>query len=630
MKKIVSLLCSISIISSMTSFAAAAENAVPVDIDEQAYAYFMKDYMDWNGDGVIDESELGKQYVISLDLEGVKDISWMPRLKECRYLTLKGGNITDFSVLKQMPKLVEVTFDNVPMTDISFIKEMNLKGCHLKNMDQISFEQRMEVAKFADIDLEYGYSAKIGVYPVGIFGEREFTYRFDNDELIERLDGVYDNYHTQIGVYAKKEGTTTCHAYMDGQEIFSCNLTVSPLNYISPPLNSKRKNTYSYRSFYYGDRYAVIEDGTLYGIKGGQYNKYFGDVKYISTTYKENADDDYVYIDLVMKKDGTLVLNDKVIDDIKFDYLLDGCAITKDGTLYSIYPDGEDPVLVKVGGKCQNLIIGDKYYIDENGELIWYFIDYDSSGKTRLSTRRTGIMNPQYMTYNYFLDDKGVLWKCSGYSYFSKTKVAEDVVDMGNYASSLGYRTELYMTSDGKWHDAYSKKEVVMYPDIACVDERSYVQDGCFYIHEYDSKYGDGGDLLIDWFITAEGILTIDLAGRHFAISDVRNVIGAEYDEEQEKGYAWFIRTDGSVWRYCFEDEEAVKMPSGEAVQEVVPYDLNGDNEFNIADVVTLQRWLLGYSDTHIVNRSEADINKDRRVDVFDLCELRKAIIAHN
>ena len=612
MKKIVSLLCSISIIASMTSFAAAAENAVPVDIDAQAYAALMKKYVDRDDDGVIDESELEGITSLSLDLEGINDISWMSRLKNCYYLTLEGGTITDLSVLKQMPKLAEVTFDNVPMTDISFIKEMNLKGCHLKNMDQISFEQRMEVAKFADIDLEYGYSAKIGVYPVGIFGEREFTYRFDNDELIERLDGVYDNYHTQIGVYAKKEGTTTCHAYMDGQEIFSCNLTVSPLNYISPLLNSKRKNTYSYRSFYYGDRYAVIEDGTLYGIKGGQYNKYFGDVKYISTTYKENADDDYVYIDLVMKKDGTLVL---------------GCAITKDGTLYSIYPDGEDPVLVKVGGKCQNLIIGDKYYIDENGELIWYFIDYDSSGKTRLSTRRTGIMNPQYMTYNYFLDDKGVLWKCSGYSYFSKTKVAEDVVDMGNYASSLGYRTELYMTSDGKWHDAYSKKEVVMYPDIACVDERSYVQDGCFYIHEYDSKYGDGGDLLIDWFITAEGILTIDLAGRHFAISDVRNVIGAEYDEEQEKGYAWFIRTDGSVWRYCFETQEAVQMSPTE---NAVAYDVNCDGSFNVADLVALQRWLLGNADATLGNWRAADLNGDMKVDVFDLCMMRKAIIAKN
>jgi hypothetical protein len=330
----------------------------------------------------------------------------------------------------------------------------------------------------------------------------------------------------------------------------------------------------------------------------------------------------------VLKNDGTLILNDKVIEDKKFDYILGGCAITKDGTLYSIYPDGEEPVLVKVGTKCQNLIICDRYYLIEYGEVIWYYIDYDKSGKLTFSTRKTGIMNPKYMSYNYFLDDKGVLWKCDGYSYFSKTKVAEDVVEMGYYASSLGYRDDLYMTSDGKWYDAYSKKEVEMYPDVACVEERSYLQDGCFYIHEYDGIYGnDESDLLINWYITKENILTIDLAGRHFAISDVKQVIGEEYVEEQERGYAWFIRTDGSVWRYCFETQEAVQMSPTE---NAVAYDVNCDGSFNVADLVTLQKWLLGNPDAKLGNWRAADLNGDMKVDVFDLCMMRKAIIAKN
>jgi hypothetical protein len=206
--------------------------------------------------------------------------------------------------------------------------------------------------------------------------------------------------------------------------------------------------------------------------------------------------------------------------------------------------------------------------------------------------------------------------------------VAENVVDFGEYNSSLGYRTDLYITSDGKAYEASSKKEVEMYPDPTCPTELPYNQKGCFYIHEYDSKYGDNSDLLINWFITDDDILTIDLAGRHFAISDVARVIDAEYVKYQDKGYAWFIRKDGSVWRYCFETGEAVQMSPLDYMPEIVHYDVNLDGAFNIADVVTLQKWLLGAPDAKLADFDAADICRDFNIDVFDLIMMKKALVA--
>lgn len=627
MKKVLSLICSLSLIASVPCFTAYAEEAVPVDIDKQAYEVLMKDYADLNRDKIIDESELQKVGSLDLDLEGVKDISWLPRMTNCHYITFKGGNITDFSVLKDMPQLEEVTFNSVPLTDISFIKDMELDGCYLQNMDQITIEQRMEVARYSDMTIERGFSGRFGVYPVGIFGNSEVKYTFDSADIVAEIDRAYDNYNIQRDYYGKKEGTTKCHIYIDDVERFTCDFTVTPLERISPPLNAAVTRPRVYESFYYGSRNVIVDNDTLYGIRGDQYYKVMDNVKSFSRTYKKNADDHYVDIDLVLLNDGTLILNDKVVEGVKFDYVLDGCAITADGTLYSVFPDGEEPVIVKAGENCRSLLWADRYYISESGELIWYFIDYNSRGELIFNTRNTGIMNIQAFNYFYALDEKGVLWKLNGYSYFSKSRVAENVVDFGEYNSSLGYRTDLYITSDGKAYEASTKKEVEIYPDLECPVELPYQRKGCFYIHEYDSKYGDGGDLLINWFITDDSTLTIDLAGRHFAISDVDMVIDAEYVKYQDKGYAWFIRKDGSVWRYCFETEEAVQMTPLNYVPEIVRHDVNLDGAFNIADVVTLQKWLLGAPDAKLADCQAADICGDFKIDVFDLIMMKKALV---
>ena len=55
--------------------------------------------------------------------------------------------------------------------------------------------------------------------------------------------------------------------------------------------------------------------------------------------------------------------------------------------------------------------------------------------------------------------------------------------------------------------------------------------------------------------------------------------------------------------------------------------DVNGDSEFNTADLVTLQKWLLGKSDTVLGNWKAADYCNDNAIDSFDLCLMRKALI---
>lgn len=58
--------------------------------------------------------------------------------------------------------------------------------------------------------------------------------------------------------------------------------------------------------------------------------------------------------------------------------------------------------------------------------------------------------------------------------------------------------------------------------------------------------------------------------------------------------------------------------------------DVNGDSEFNAADLVTLQKWLLGKPDAVLKKWKAADFCNDNVIDSLDLCLMRKAyIIAH-
>ena len=55
--------------------------------------------------------------------------------------------------------------------------------------------------------------------------------------------------------------------------------------------------------------------------------------------------------------------------------------------------------------------------------------------------------------------------------------------------------------------------------------------------------------------------------------------------------------------------------------------DCNGDGEFNVADAVLLQKWLLAVPDTHFADWRAADFTKDNRLDVFDLCLMKRELI---
>ena len=55
--------------------------------------------------------------------------------------------------------------------------------------------------------------------------------------------------------------------------------------------------------------------------------------------------------------------------------------------------------------------------------------------------------------------------------------------------------------------------------------------------------------------------------------------------------------------------------------------DVNDDNDFNVADVVLFQKWLLGSADAKLANWRAADFCRDNKLDIFDLIKMRQRLI---
>ncbi len=63
---------------------------------------------------------------------------------------------------------------------------------------------------------------------------------------------------------------------------------------------------------------------------------------------------------------------------------------------------------------------------------------------------------------------------------------------------------------------------------------------------------------------------------------------------------------------------------------EKIEGDANADGKFDIADVVLLQKWILAIPDVKLADWKAADLCKDDKLDVFDLCLMKQKLLRQN
>lgn len=129
-----------------------------------------------------------------------------------------------------------------------------------------------------------------------------------------------------------------------------------------------------------------------------------------------------------------------------------------------------------------------------------------------------------------------------------------------------------------------------------------------------------------------------------FAKSDLANDfwIGIDYNGERylteqmpDECFTTSFTEPGTYWAYVtssngygYVDSKWISFIIYASEEEMIYNgDCNGDGEFNVSDVVLLQKWLLAVPDTHFSDWKAADLCKDDKLDVFDLCMMKRKLI---
>ncbi|MDE5564387.1 MAG: hypothetical protein K2I93_04475 [Oscillospiraceae bacterium] len=635
MKRIIAYLLSAAVLLSMSGMAAFAEGAVPANVEPAVYEQLLNSYKcDSNEDGIVTEEEMQNVESLSLRLDGVTDISFLQRMTNLRFLSLRGGEITDVSVLQNLPMLQSLYLDSLPITDISFMKNMQLKTALLYEMPQITTEDKLAVMTWGDYTITKGYSDAIGAFPVSLLDEN-VELILDDQEIasFDRPDYRKSAYSSFAYVYGKNTGTTRYHVTLDGEEVLSGQITVTDgMTPYSAPLGEKRTDFPEISaSNYYGNQLFLM-DGTLYAIKDQeliiaeeQVADYYEFFSY------QNAEGNYQYTDMVLFEDGSLTIDGKQFmpeeSFIGIDY---NCCWTEDGRLYRIQDMNQEFIGTLITDDFGYFMEGlNSYYryVTADNEVVCLKRSLNEDGIYDFTKYYTGVKNVVSGQADYILDEDHILWHI--YDDGRAVKWEENVVSVGYYRYDDGsVYGNIYITSDGTAYSTTSRSKVTLCDQSE--EAVNFLTTG--YLYTEQGVFGGGGsdslrpDVPGYYHISLDRILYLDYEGKQAVMEGVGTYIGCEYTDNRMMVY--FMCVDGSVWKYNFGDDTFTELLPDTSERPDVPVqgDVNDDGIFDLADVVAMQKWVLGAGS--LKNWENGDMNKDAVIDVFDLALLKRALLA--
>ncbi len=239
-----------------------------------------------------------------------------------------------------------------------------------------------------------------------------------------------------------------------------------------------------------------------------------------------------------------------------------------------------------------------------------------------------------FTTYTYWLDPKGneSIHYILEEEFITYTKTADDGTVIG-VQGLYPEKTEFLPNGKDKNYEyvQYNQIKPEGYGTITLniidgtTGEPFTETNGKFQLISDDDEVIKSWDAAEGSKITISG-LSKDLTYEIRYIDDYRG------DFPYAQQYKYEIDHDKGASRFSFgyNDDEVSYNIYLKKRYRVDPYllgDVNSDNKFNITDVVTLQKWLLGKPDTVLMNWRAADLCGDGVLNSFDMCLMKKALI---
>lgn len=243
------------------------------------------------------------------------------------------------------------------------------------------------------------------------------------------------------------------------------------------------------------------------------------------------------------------------------------------------------------GGGCTTY----SYWFDPKGnEVINYILEYDFIGYTKTADDGTVIGVQQlYPEKTEFLPNG----KDKNYEYVQYNQIKPDGYGTLNLKFIDGSTNEPFTETNGKFQ---------------------FVSDD---------------EVIKSWDATDGNEITISNLSRE-STYEIRYIDDYHGDFPYDQQYKYEIDHDKgtSCFSFGYDSEVSCNVYLKKRYRGD-PYllgDVNSDNSFNVADIVVLQKWLLGDPNAVLMNWRAADLCKDDVLNVFDLCEMKKFLIENS
>lgn len=599
--------------------------------------------VDQNEDGIITVDELKNATHVKIDLENISDISFFSQMPSIKYLDLSNGDITDYSVLTELKDLKQLRMFSIPMTDLSSLEGLHAEDLVLSDMKQITAKQRVDFLSPEDVTMKKFSSMYLIDRYRGILNDYTISYTVDDEEVcsITDMGAGYGSGHSR-DIFAKKAGETNYHFIVDGEELASGKITVEERDVFDPPVHEGCSPTEKfYISYYYDKTKVILRDETLYAYEGNETKICEENVQTYTNFYRITKNREYHYFDVVLKKDGTLIVNGNEIKDQKFAKLQRGAVSTNDGKLFLIYGEkgkSRGCTLVPVCDDLREMTDDpESYYISKSGNVMMIDTQYDDNDTPYVTVTDTEILNPSVTMIVsdswpgdcLFLDENNTVWRAMlKYSKFEKIKVAEKAASLGRgYYEDESREIPYFTTDDGKYFSVYTD-HVEFVPSEPEKDlSYGYLDRGSAGLYVYAQDLPDE-ECFLEWFQMEDKTLAFSFMYQYKAITNVEKVLGFDFDSEKTP-YFYFMRTDGSIWNYCYKTEkfeEKFSFDTSTSVPETIKGDLDENGEVNAADVLSFQKYLLS-EDDNCPPLSALDMNDDGKVNILDFILLKNNLV---
>ncbi len=640
MKKIITLSIILSMMtSSLTAFAYDKPQAA--DLPEKVTEQLIGKNVDKNEDGIITEEEFCNAELIQLDLDGIDSIDFLTKLKDPKYIYLSNGNISDFSPLAKFKDLETLQLSQMPqVTDISFAKDMDLLKFYIVDLEQITDEQKIEVMKFHDADIPVGFSDYIGATPIGMFEYNKLSLEIADTDIASFFDMLNDEPIQTCAedVFGKSEGSTEYTLKLKGKEIHKGKINIAPNTPETLPDAEKQPEPQIYFSEYYsGADKVILQNNTLYKLTADKMEPVAEKVAAFDRDYTYDEEGEFTTIETILYEDGTVEINGQKLSDaegLKFKHIGNALCVTDKGDVYAVRIEGGkfviDLIYKGFGGFLENSSMN---FLSDTGELVQIELKYKDKTTIGYQAFPTGITDVTSSYNDYFIDKNKDMWKIYRHvgSEPSVAKCAEDVVYVGyrHYSGGSTYGC-VHITSDGTAYSAGTTRKVILSGELE--DILDYKNRGTLYMPVTPGVAYGTTHILGDnnyYILSKDNVLCMAYKDQKASVADVKRYISPRESADGKKKYFYFLKNDNTIWRYSLEDKEYTKVSEDAAVPpspEKVKGDLNGDGKFEVADAVLMQKWLLAVPDTKLKNWETGDFCKDGVLDVFDLCEMKKAL----